>query len=114
MDGANWIDVEAQSYPPQCNGWVIVYPRGQCITPDTPSWRDLRHRVEEIATAVMVALGAPFLLPISTMRRTVGLTRLDAGQQLRLPCQAAAAVVAQAAEDVPQAPVPPSGKRGSR
>ena len=60
MDGAHWIDVEAQNYPPQCSGWLIVYPQGQCITPDSSAWRDLRHRVEQIATAVMIALGTPF------------------------------------------------------
>jgi hypothetical protein len=36
MDGAGWIDVEAQSYPPGASGWVIVYPQGRCTTPDTP------------------------------------------------------------------------------
>jgi hypothetical protein len=38
MDGAGWIDVEAQSYPPDAAGWVIVYPQGRCIAPDTPEW----------------------------------------------------------------------------
>ena len=50
MEGAGWIDVEAQSYPPELPGWVIVYPRGRCFTPDTPVWRALQHQVETVAT----------------------------------------------------------------
>jgi hypothetical protein len=46
MEGAGSIDVEAESYPPGAAGWVIVYPRGRCVTPDTTGWRELRHRVE--------------------------------------------------------------------
>jgi hypothetical protein len=38
MDGPGWIDVEAFAYPSRCEGWVIVYPRGRCITPDTPHY----------------------------------------------------------------------------
>lgn len=60
MDGAGWIDVEAFDFPPQCPGWVIVYPLGHCITPDTPYWRELQHEVEVVAMGAMVALGAPF------------------------------------------------------
>jgi hypothetical protein len=60
MDGAHWIGVDAQSYPPELPGWVIVYPRGWCVTPDTPEWRDVLHRVETVVTAALVAAGAPF------------------------------------------------------
>ena len=60
MDGAGWIDVEAQSYPPHCQGWVIVYPRGHCITPHSPQGWELQHQVEAVAMAAMVAVGAPF------------------------------------------------------
>jgi len=60
MKGAGWIDVEAESYPPGTAGWVIVYPRGRCDTPDAPEWRQLRHLVETVATASLIAAGAPF------------------------------------------------------
>jgi hypothetical protein len=60
IDGAGWIDVEAQSYPPGAAGWAIAYPRGRCVTPDTPGWRELRHRVETVATTALIAAGAPF------------------------------------------------------
>jgi hypothetical protein len=60
MNGAGWIDVEAQSNPPSCHGWVIVYPRGHSITPETAEWRALRHRVEAVAMAAMTAAGTPF------------------------------------------------------
>jgi len=46
MDGAHWMGVDAQSYPPVLPGWVIVYPRGWCVTPDTPEYRELREGVE--------------------------------------------------------------------
>jgi hypothetical protein len=39
---------------------VLVYPRGHCVTPDTPCWRELQHRVEAVAMAALVAAGAPF------------------------------------------------------
>jgi hypothetical protein len=38
IPGAGWIDVEVQDYPPECWGWVIVYPAGQSGTPDTREW----------------------------------------------------------------------------
>jgi hypothetical protein len=60
MDGAGWIDVEAQSYPPELPDWVIVYPRGRSNIPDTPAWRELRRQVEAVAAAALVAAGAPF------------------------------------------------------
>ena len=60
MGGAGCIDVEAQCYPPRSAGWVIVYPPGRCITPDTPVWRELRQRVEAAATTTLAAAGAPF------------------------------------------------------
>jgi len=34
MDGAGWIDPEAQSYPPGTVGCVVVYPPGRCVTAD--------------------------------------------------------------------------------
>jgi hypothetical protein len=46
MDGAGWIDVEIQSYPPGLPGWAVVYPRGRCGTPQTPAWCERRHQVE--------------------------------------------------------------------
>jgi hypothetical protein len=60
MDGAGWIDVEAQSYPPELPGWVILYRRGRGERPDTPAWRKLRHQVEQTATDALMAAGAPF------------------------------------------------------
>jgi hypothetical protein len=36
----------AGTFPPQLLGWVIVYPRGQSITPETPAWRESRRQVE--------------------------------------------------------------------
>jgi hypothetical protein len=60
MEGAGWIDVEAESYPPGAPGWVIVYPRGRCVTPDAPEWGDLRYLVETVATAALIAAGALF------------------------------------------------------
>ena len=60
MDGAHWIGVDAQSYPPDLLGWVIAYPRGWCVTPDTPEWCELRQRVESAVTAVLVPVGTPF------------------------------------------------------
>jgi hypothetical protein len=60
MEGAHWIDVDAESYPPDAPGWVIVYPRGRCVTPDTPEWWELRHLVETVATSALTVAGAPF------------------------------------------------------
>jgi hypothetical protein len=60
MHGAHWIGVDAQSYPPELPRWVIVYPWGRCVTPDTPEWPDVLHRVETVVTAALVAAGAPF------------------------------------------------------
>ena len=60
MDGAGWIDVEAQSYPPGLPGWVVVYPRGRCSTPQTPAWCERRRQVEAAATAALMVAGAPF------------------------------------------------------
>ena len=47
MDGAGWIDVEPESYPPGAAGWVIVPPPGRGVTADTPEWRGLWHRGRE-------------------------------------------------------------------
>jgi hypothetical protein len=60
MEGAGWIDVEAQSYPPHAPGWVIVYARGRSDIPDTPEWHNLRTRVETFVTAALVGAGVPF------------------------------------------------------
>jgi hypothetical protein len=60
MDGAHWIGVDAQSYPPDLPGWVIAYPRGWCVTPDTPEWCELRQRVESVVTVVLVPVETPF------------------------------------------------------
>jgi hypothetical protein len=60
MDGAGWIDVESESYPPGAAAWVVVPPPGRGVTADTPEWRGLWHRVEKAATAALIAIGAPF------------------------------------------------------
>jgi hypothetical protein len=59
MDGAHWIGVEAQSYLPELPGWVIVYPWGWCVMPDTPEW-GVRQRLEMVASSALTAAGAPF------------------------------------------------------
>jgi hypothetical protein len=56
MDGAHWIDVEAETFPAWASGWVILYPWGRSDRPDTPEWRKLLALVEGVATA---AAGAP-------------------------------------------------------
>jgi hypothetical protein len=71
MEGVGWFDVEARFYPAACHGGVIVYPRGHCITPDSPQWRELRHEVESVATAAMVAAAAPFW-PVARANRAIG------------------------------------------
>ena len=68
MDGANYIDVMAANFPSTCPGWVIVYPRGNRRIPDTQPWRDLRHRVEEMVKATLVA-AATEALAASAERR---------------------------------------------
>jgi hypothetical protein len=61
IEGADWIDVAAQNYPPECPGWVTLYQAGHSgPTPDTPALRDLHKNVEAVALAAMVAAGAPF------------------------------------------------------
>jgi len=60
MDGAGWIDVAAQCYPPECQGWVTIYRAGSCITPDTPAWHDWHHAIETVAMSVLAAAGASF------------------------------------------------------
>jgi hypothetical protein len=59
MDGAGWIDVEAQSYPATLPGWVILHPPGLFAAPDTSDWRDLQHTVEAMATAALAGAGTP-------------------------------------------------------
>jgi hypothetical protein len=56
MDGAGWIDVEAQPFPPELAGWVILYRPGRSDRPDTPAWRALSQRVEEGAVAALRAV----------------------------------------------------------
>jgi hypothetical protein len=49
MEGADWIDVAAQNYPPECPGWVTLYQHGQGgDTPDTRAWRETRQTVEAV------------------------------------------------------------------
>ena len=57
MSGAGWIDVEAQTYPPDTPIWVILYPRGPGSAPDTPEWRALRDQVEREARAALLIAG---------------------------------------------------------
>ena len=59
MDGAGWIDVEAQSYPAGLPGWVILYPPGRAAAPGTSEWRDLQRRIEMVATAALAVVGVP-------------------------------------------------------
>jgi hypothetical protein len=60
MPGADWIDVEVQDHPPECQGWVVVYPVGRSGTPDTRERRDHRSQVEEAVRGALVAVAAPF------------------------------------------------------
>src|SRR5271157_3565822 len=57
MSGAGWIDVEAQTYPPDTPVWVVLYPRGPGSAPDTPEWRALRDQVEREARAALLIAG---------------------------------------------------------
>jgi hypothetical protein len=59
MDGSGWIDVEAQPYPPEMAGWVILYRPGRSDRPDTAAWRALSQRVEENAVAALRAVEGP-------------------------------------------------------
>jgi|HubBroStandDraft_1064217.scaffolds.fasta_scaffold89029_1 hypothetical protein len=75
MEGAHWIDVEAETFPAWAPGWVILYPCGRSNRPDTPQKRELPGRVEAMATAAVVAAWVPFrpqslskLRPISASR----------------------------------------------
>jgi len=69
MPGAGWIDVEAQPYPPELPGWVIVYPQGRSVTPDTPAWHALRRDIEVMATAALVGAGARTGLSQGTVQK---------------------------------------------
>jgi hypothetical protein len=60
MDGAGWIDVEAADFPAACCGWVMIYPRGRSITPDTAEWRERCRQVEEAVKATLIAAAASF------------------------------------------------------
>jgi hypothetical protein len=89
MDGSDWVDVVAETYPLECQGWVILRRSGCGDSPDTPAWLELVRTVETVALAAMVAAGAPFkgsaaavrscLLIVArktgTLRRTEGLGR---------------------------------------
>ena len=57
MSGAGWIDVEAQTWPPDTPVWVILYPRGPGSAPDTPEWRALRDQVKREATSALLIAG---------------------------------------------------------
>jgi len=52
--------ITSNGYPPELPGWVIGYPWGRRVTPDTREWVELRERVEAVATAALVVAGAPF------------------------------------------------------
>jgi hypothetical protein len=60
IGGAGCVDVIAETYPPECQGWVILRRSGRGDSPDTPAWLELVHTVETVAMAAMVAAGAPF------------------------------------------------------
>ena len=49
----------ASDYPPATPGWVIVYPRGSSIPPDTPEWRERRSQIEDMAKAALIAVFSP-------------------------------------------------------
>ena len=59
MDGAGWIDVEAQPFPPDLDCSEILYPSGRNDRLDTPAWRTLHQRVEETALSALRAAGTP-------------------------------------------------------
>jgi hypothetical protein len=56
MDGAGWIDVEAQYFPPHQAPWVVLYECCRSNTPDTPAWQTLQRMAEEVATAALPPL----------------------------------------------------------
>jgi hypothetical protein len=58
--GAAWVDVIAETYPPECQGWVLLRRRSRTDTPNTRAWREMQRTVEAVALAAMVAPGAPF------------------------------------------------------
>jgi hypothetical protein len=60
MDGAGWIDVEAQSYPASLPGWVGLHPPASFAAPDTSDWQDLRKSIETIATAALKGIDTSF------------------------------------------------------
>jgi hypothetical protein len=53
MTGANWIDVMVGDFPPDCPGWVTLYPRASSARPDTPAWHARHHQVEEVVKAAL-------------------------------------------------------------
>ena len=57
MQGARWIDVEADFNPPTLPHWVIVLPRGRSVTPDDQTARELQRKVEATATAALMGTG---------------------------------------------------------
>lgn len=60
IEGAGCVDVIAETYPPECQGWVILRRSGHGDSPDTPAWLELLPTVETLAMAAMVAAGTPF------------------------------------------------------
>ena len=80
MDGANYIDVMAANFPSTCPGWVIVYPRGNRRIPDTQPWRDLRHRVEEMVKATLVAAASEAF--VASAERRAATSPLSVGDVL--------------------------------
>jgi hypothetical protein len=53
MAGAGWIDVEAHSYPVKLPGWVILYPPGHPVAPDTADWPERIRAVEGVVTEAL-------------------------------------------------------------
>jgi hypothetical protein len=53
MDGAGWINVEAQSFPSHILGWVTLYVAGHGVPPDTSEWRALQRTVQRMATTAV-------------------------------------------------------------
>jgi len=58
MDGANWVDIVAETYPPECPGWLILRRPHRSDTPDTRAWREMQQTVEAVALAAMFSVGS--------------------------------------------------------
>jgi hypothetical protein len=59
IDGACCVDVVAETYPPDCQGWVILRRQRRGDSPDTAEWLELVRTVEAVAMSAMVAAGTP-------------------------------------------------------